>query len=187
MELVGSWTAAAGAGRAPPPSVAGTGEQPRATAAVPPSGWYESASAHGGALGLMVAGFAGFGLVAVIRRLRAARPGPGPEPAPAAAGVLAVAGLASVAGTRSYLVTLTVTRGGSAIDPGQLLAGRPLPWLGLQSLAAITVAAAVALVARLARRPAGRRSGDERVRLTLLVLGAAAYLPWAFYWGLLIP
>jgi hypothetical protein len=163
------------------------------------------------ALGLMLAGFIGFGLVAAIRRLtRIIRPGGAPEPAPVAARVLAAAGLTTVLATLVYLGTLTVTRGGHAIDPGPLLAGRPLPWLAVQALAVTTVLAGIVLVTGLvrergevrargpvvlagtgpgtARRPAGTtRSGGERVRLTMLLVGAVAFVPWALYWGLLIP
>jgi hypothetical protein len=196
-ELVGSWTAAAAAGEAPPSSVAGAGDQPRPTAAVPPSAWYESAPAHGVALGLLLAGFAGSGLVAVVRRpARAGTPG---APAPVAARVLAAAGSATVLGALGYLAALTAVRGGRTIDPGPLVGGRPLPWLALQVLAVVTVVAAAALVAGLvrgrtaarggpgtARRPAAR-SGDERVRLAVLLVAAAVFVPWALYWGLLVP
>jgi hypothetical protein len=69
VELVGSWTRAAVAGQAPASSVVGSAQQPRQTAEVPPSAWYESAPAHGVALGLMLAGFVGFGIAAAARRL----------------------------------------------------------------------------------------------------------------------
>lgn len=199
-ELVGGWTAAAAAGAAPPSSVTGVGDQPRPTAVVPPSAWYESAPAHGVALGLLLAGFAGFGLVAAVRRVaRAGRPGSAREPAPVAARLVAGAGLVTVLGTLGYLAGLTMVRGGRTIDPGPLLAGRPLPWLALQVLAVVTVVAAVVLVAGVVRgRPVGAggpgttrgpatRSGGERVRLAGLLVGAAVFVPWALYWGLLVP
>lgn len=79
VELVGSWASAAAAGQAPPSSVVGSAQQPRQSADVPPSAWYESAPAHGVALGLMLAGFVGFGIAAAARRLsrsgRDRRPG----------------------------------------------------------------------------------------------------------------
>jgi uncharacterized protein len=210
-ELVGTWAAAAAAGDAPPSSVSGVGDQPRPTAAVPPSAWYESAPAHGVALGLLLAGFAGFGLVAAIRRaVRAVRPGTAREPAPVAARVLAATGITTVLGTLVYLAVLTMIRGGRTIDPGPVLAGRPLPWLALQLLAVTTVVAAAALAAGLVRgrasatsgvgarvpvavggpgtvrRPAVR-SGGERVRLAMLLVAATVFVPWALYWGLLVP
>jgi uncharacterized protein len=217
VDLVGSWTSAAAAGNAPPSSVSGTGEQPRPTADVPPSAWWESAVAHGVVLVLMLGGFGGFALTAAIRRVaRAIRPGTPREPAPVAARVLASTGPVAVLGTLVYLGSLTVVRGGEALDPGPLLAERPLPWLALQALAVITVLAAAALVARLVRRPGtataiapldapvpvaagGRgpgtvrrpvtplRSAGEHVRLAMLLVAAAAFVPWALYWGLLVP
>jgi hypothetical protein len=131
--------------------------------------------------------------------------------------VVAGAGLVAVVGMLYYLVDLTQIRGGRTIEPGPLLAGRPLPWLALQALAVCTVVAALVLVARLVRRSADgpadldavadretitaggrgpgtvrhpvvvRRSAGERVRLAMLLVGAAAFVPWALYWGLLLP
>jgi hypothetical protein len=167
---------------------------------VPPSAWYESAPAHGVALGLLLAGFSGSGLVAAVRRsARTGRSDRGPEPAPVAARVLAAAGLVAVPGTLAYLAVLTATRGGRTVDPGPLLAGRPLPWLALQALAVVAVVAAAVLAAGLVRdrarvgggpgavhRPAVR-SGGERLRLAALLVAAAVFVPWALHWGLLVP
>ncbi|MCO1658318.1 alpha/beta hydrolase [Pseudonocardia humida] len=219
VDLVASWTSAAASGAAPRTSVSGTGDQPLATAAVPPLGWWESAPAHGVALGLMLGGFGGFALTAAVRRLhRVLRPGPA-MPAPVAARVVAGAGLVTVVGTLYYLVELTLVRGGRTIDPGPLLLERTLPWLALQVLAVTTVVAAVVLVVGLlrgrgsrpaaldpaeapepvgagrggrgpgtVRRPAGpARSAGERIRITALLVAAAAFVPWALYWGLLVP
>ncbi|CAA9423974.1 MAG: hypothetical protein AVDCRST_MAG66-2901, partial [uncultured Pseudonocardia sp.] len=36
-------------------------------------------------------------------------------------------------------------------------------------------------------RSARRPPGDERVRLAVLLAGAAVFVPWALYWGLLVP
>lgn len=199
-ELVGRWTAAVVAGRAPLGSVTGVGDQPRPTAPVPPSAWYESAPAHGVALGLLLVGFGGFGVVAALRRsARLLRPDTAHGAAPAAARVLAGAGLTAVLGTLAYLAVLTTTRGGRTVDPGPLLAGRPLPWLALQALAVVAVVAAAVLAAGLVRdrAPGGRgpgtvhrpvvRSGGERLRLAALLVAAAVFVPWALHWGLLVP
>lgn len=210
VELVGSWVSAAAAGTPQPSTVIGAGEQPRYTADVPPAAWHESAPAHGVALGLMLVGFVGFTLVAAIRQaVRFRRPGTRIEPAPVSARVVAGAGLASVVGTLVYLAQLTITRGGAVVDPGPMLAGRPLPWLVLQALAATTLLASTVLTFRLVGRQnadqpePGRpdqsdtgvvglaeqtpRSGGERVRLTLLLVAAVAFLPWSLHWGLLLP
>jgi hypothetical protein len=100
--------------------------------------------------------------------------------------VLASTGLVTVVGTLTYLVTLTLVRGGRTVDPGPLLLDRPLPWLALQALAVTAVVAGIALAVRLVRGGV-RRSGGERVRLTMLLVAGAVLVPWAFYWGLLLP
>ncbi|WP_214405000.1 alpha/beta hydrolase family protein [Pseudonocardia lacus] len=214
VDLVASWTSAAATGDAPAPSVGGTGDQPLPTAPVAPLAWWESAPVHGVALLLMVVGFVGFAVTAAVRRVRRVfRPGAA-TPAPVAARVVAGAGLVAVLGTLYYVVALTLVRGGGTIDPGPLLAGRTLPWLALQALAVATVVAAVVLVVGLVRergrigtdgagapelvgagrgpgtvrRPAAVvRSVGERVRIAALLVAAAAFVPWALYWGLLLP
>lgn len=175
-DLVGSWVADVAAGRTPPTSVAGTGEQLRASADVPPLAWYESAAVQGGALTVMLAGFAGLGLTAAWRRVRG-RSGP---PAPWSARVLAGAGLVAVPGCLLYLGSVMTNRG-DAFDPGPMIAGRPLPWLALHALAMVAAGAAVTLGVR-----TWQRRGDARRHATLLAAGAV-FVPWAVYWGLLVP
>lgn len=185
-DLVGSWVHATAAGRPSPVSVTGTGHQHRPTAEVPPPSWYDGTVAHLAALGLMVCGFAGLGVGALARRLvRVVRPTADRVRAATSARVLAVAGLGTVVATLPYLASVAVIRGGSVLDPGPLLAGRPLPWLALQLLAATTVAAAVFLVVRVLRQPP--TTGGERIRLGLLLAAAAAFVPWSLYWRLLLP
>lgn len=103
-----------------------------------------------------------------------------------AARTVAMAGSAAVVGTLAYLVTLTLVRGGYSVDPGPLLAGRPLPWLALQATAVVTVVAGVLLGSGLARRRPALPTG-EQVRIALLLAAAAVFVPWALYWGLLLP
>jgi hypothetical protein len=69
---------------------------------------------------------------------------------------------------------------------GPVVIGRPLPWLILQILAVATLTAAVAtaLAWRRHHRDLNRTS---QVRLGLLLTAGLAFLPWALYWGLLIP
>ena len=191
VELVGEWTADVAAGTPAPTSVTGTGLQTRDSVEVPPAAWYESAPAHGVALLVMVIGFAGFGLVAAARTARRVIRRPQTDgslaAAPVAARVIAVTGLAAVVGTMAYLATLTIVRGGHTIDPGPLVAGRTLPWLGLQVLAVATVIAGIVLVAQWWRGREVRRGAVERVRLGLLLAAGAVFVPWSLYWGLLLP
>ena len=85
-------------------------------------------------------------------------------------------------GVLGYLGYLHATAG-RTVDPGPTLAGRPLPWLVLRLLAVVTVAAVVAVVLR--RRPAG--TTGEHARAGLLIAAGADFVPWAVYWGLLLP
>jgi hypothetical protein len=75
---------------------------------------------------------------------------------------------------------------GRSPDPGPIIAGRPLPWLALQGLAAAVVVAAIATALAWRRAGADLPTG-ERARLGLLLTAGAVFLPWAFYWGLLLP
>jgi uncharacterized protein len=99
--------------------------------------------------------------------------------------VLAGAGLTAVVGMFGYLGFLQVTAG-RTVDPGPLLAGRPVAWLALQLLAVIAVGAGIATGAVVAKRRRDGTGGD-RARLALLLTAGAAFVPWAAYWGLLLP
>jgi hypothetical protein len=73
--------------------------------------------------------------------------------------------------------------GGKLAAPGPMAGDRPILWLALQAVAVVTVAATAVTAARW-RRAASR---GERVRLGLLIAGGVVFLPWALYWGLLLP
>ncbi|GII75698.1 hypothetical protein Sru01_06800 [Sphaerisporangium rufum] len=181
-DLVGSWVRDVTAGR---PPVAGTsGPAPvQATRTRPttPPAWWESAPMQLAALVLMLAAFAGYPLVALVRRLR----GRSRTPISRAGRLLSAGGLTVVLGGFCYLGYLMMT-GGKLATTGPVLAGRPVIWLALQALAVAAVVAAVrvAVAWRRARNAAPR---GERVRLGLLLAGGAVLVPWALYWGLLLP
>ncbi|MEU7899616.1 alpha/beta hydrolase [Nonomuraea sp. NPDC049152] len=179
-DLVGSWVSDVAAGRAPlssPPEATTRAQQASATIAVPTPSWWESAPVQTAALLLFLVAFLGYPLAAGVRRIR----GTGVASS-AAPRLLAGSGLAVVAGGFGYLMFLMRT-GGKLAEPGPVLAGRPVLWLLLQALT-VAVAVATVLTARAWRR-AERRS--ERVRLGLLVTAGAVMIPWALYWGLLLP
>ena len=176
VELVGSWVADVAAGRAPATSATGHGEQHRPTAEVPPLAWYESVPVQAGALAVMLVGFTGLGFTAAWRRLRG-RPA---RPAPWSARVLACAGVVAVPGCLLYLGSVMLLRRAGP-DPGPMIAGRPLPWLALQALALVAACAAVAFAVRTVRR------GGDGSRGALLVAAGVVFVPWAAYWGLLLP
>ncbi|MEV6492917.1 prolyl oligopeptidase family serine peptidase [Actinoplanes sp. NPDC051633] len=174
VDLVTAWIAAVAKGAAPPMSVAGTGDQPRPTTEVPPLAWHESVWVQMGVLVVMLAGFGGFWLVmgwrAVCRRGSAT---------PRSARLLSGAGLVAMLGGLSYLGFVQATRG-RTFDPGPMLAGRPILWLALQAVAVVAVAAAVALGVHQWR---ARRD----VLLLLPLTAGVVFVPWAAYWGLLLP
>jgi uncharacterized protein len=178
VDLVRTWVADVAGGRPPAASVAGVGEQPRPTAAVPPPFWFESAWVQLGAPAVLVLGFAGFGVAAAWHRLRGRPVMPSPWPAR----VLAGAGLTSAVGTFAYLGYLQVSAG-RTVATGPMLAGRPLVWLALQALAVVAVVAAIMLAAQW--RAAAGRAG--RTRVALLLAAGAVFVPWATFWGLLVP
>ncbi|MEV4178697.1 prolyl oligopeptidase family serine peptidase [Nonomuraea sp. NPDC049709] len=178
-ELVGSWVGEATSGRAPVAKISGpTPVQASDTVDVPPVSWWESAAAQLAVLALILAGFVGYPVVALVRRVRR-REGP---PVVKAARLVSAAGLAALAGGFGYLFYVIMT-GGKLSVPGPLLGDRPVVWLVLQGLAVVAVVATVLTAARW-RRVAER---GERVRLGLLLAAGVAFVPWAFYWGLLVP
>jgi hypothetical protein len=129
---------------------------------------------------LFVVAFGAYPLVAVVRRLRGRRV----RRVSRWARLLAGGGLAAAVGLLFYLFYLMAA--GRSPDPGPILAGRPLPWLVLQGLAVAAVAAGIATAVAW-RRAAASVPRGERVRLGLLLTAGAVFLPWAFYWGLLLP
>ncbi|MFI9589400.1 alpha/beta hydrolase family protein [Nonomuraea sp. NPDC052265] len=190
-ELVGSWAAKATSGQAPVAEVSGPAPvQASDSIGVPPPAWWESAFAQSVVLALFLVGFAGYPVVAVVRRIRrrgAAHGTPGeghlaPGRGLVAARVVSAGGLAAALGGFAYLFYLMST-GGKLAAPGPMLLGRPLVWLALQAVAVATVVA----TALAARRWRQERATGERVRLGLLVAAGVVFVPWAFYWGLLLP
>ncbi|WP_051865367.1 alpha/beta hydrolase family protein [Streptosporangium roseum] len=181
-DLVGSWVGDVTAGR--PPAARTPGPAPTQvspTVPVDPPAWWESASMQLAALVLLVVAFAAYPVVALVRRLRR-RP---PVPVTRAARLLSAGGLTAVLGSCSYLFYLLMT-GGKLAAPGPVVAERPLIWLALQALAVASVAA-TALTALAWGRARGTAPRAERVRLGLLLAGGVVFVPWALYWGLLLP
>ncbi|MFC7646239.1 hypothetical protein ACFQX6_40865 [Streptosporangium lutulentum] len=102
-----------------------------------------------------------------------------------AARLLSAGGLTAVLGSLFYLSYLVMT-GGKLAAPGPVVAERPLIWLALQAMAWASVAAAV-LTALAWHRTRDSVPRGERVRLGLLLTGGVVFVPWALYWGLLLP
>ncbi|MEV4092069.1 alpha/beta hydrolase family protein [Streptosporangium saharense] len=181
-DLVGSWVGEVTAGR--PPTTRSSGPAPvqdSLTVPVDPPAWWESAAAQLVALVLFLVAFTAYPVVALVRRLR----GGSRPPVTRAARLLSAGGLVSVFGSFCYLFYLVMT-GGKLAAPGPVLFGRPLVWLALQVLAVVSVVAA-ARTALAWRRTRASLDRGERVRLGLLLTGGALFVPWALYWGLLLP
>ncbi|WP_198953151.1 alpha/beta hydrolase family protein [Kitasatospora sp. CB01950] len=143
-----------------------------------PLHWYEPPWLQAALTGVCLIGFVGHLATGTVRRLRR-RPAPAGLPRPAR--WAALTGTLTVVGTPLYLLFMAIT---AASLPGPVLLGRPAVWWLLQ-LAAVATVVAVALTAFTALR--NRPAGGARVRLGLLTLSGAAFVPWALYWGLLRP
>ncbi|MGW0485292.1 alpha/beta hydrolase family protein [Nonomuraea sp. NPDC003214] len=178
-DAVGAWVEQVVAGRAPTADVSGPEpQQASRTRPVEPPAWWESAPVQTAALVLFVVAFLAYPVVALVRRLR----GASRAPASRAARLVSVGGLVAVLGGFGYLFSVVMS-GGKLASPGPLLAGRPVIWLALQVLAVAVVVATVLVALAWRRTPAG----GEKIRLGVLLAGGLVFVPWAFYWGLLIP
>ncbi|GAA4561753.1 alpha/beta hydrolase family protein [Planotetraspora kaengkrachanensis] len=181
-DQVGTWVDAVTSGRPPATGTAGPAPvQDSLTVPVSPPAWWESAPVQLGALLLFVVAFTAYPLVALVRRIR----GGSREPVTRAARLVSATGIAVVLGSFAYLLFLVMTGGKLAVT-GPVLAGRPVIWLVLQALAVVSAAATVRTAVAW-RRARGSTSRGERVRLGLLLAGGLAFIPWAVYWGLLLP
>jgi dienelactone hydrolase len=179
-ELVGSWVGDVTSGRLPDADAPTPPKQDHPSVEAPPSAWWESGWTQLAVFVLFVVAFTAYPLVALVRRLRGRRV----RPVSRWARLLAGAGLAAAIGLLFYIFYLMAA--GRSPDPGPILAGRPLPWLVLQGLAVAAVAAG-AVTAVAWRSAAATVPRGERLRLGLLLTAGAVFLPWAFYWGLLLP
>ena len=184
-ELVGSWVQAVTSRRLPQADASVPPQQDWLSVTVPRLSWWESAWVQLVAFLLLLTAFAGYPLVALLRRLRG-RSRRAAVGAPAR--LLSGTGATAVLSFFAYMLPLLigVGMGGQEVVPDPLLAGRPLLWLILQTLALVTVGAEVATAV------AWRRAGTlvslgERRRLGLLLAGGALFVLWALYWGLLLP
>lgn len=175
--LVTTWITAL-ATTPPAASVQALPHQDRLTTPLAPLAWYESTGMQLAVLVLLLAAFLGYPLTALARRLRRRR---GTPPARRPARLLATTGTITVLGFVCYLGFLTAT-GARLIGPVPL--GRPIPWLLLQLLALITAASTIGTAIGWWQ---ARDVTGHRLRLGVLMAGGALFVPWALYWGLLLP
>ncbi|MEU4572703.1 dienelactone hydrolase family protein [Nonomuraea sp. NPDC023979] len=188
------------AGGAPPSSVSIPAAQARARVSEPvdgPLAWYEAPWWQPVALTLFALACLGHPVAALVRRVRGRR---GVPVAARPARVFVAALAATTLGFLGYVGVLALT-GATVIGP--VVLGRPVPWLLLQLLAVTVVAAGITTAVtawRTRRRPAHGAKGasraavqdiapapEGRVRLWLLLVAGLAFVPWALFWGLIIP
>ncbi|MFJ8442481.1 alpha/beta hydrolase family protein [Kitasatospora griseola] len=176
-EFESRWITGLAAGL-PPVSVDAAPAQQHASRPLAPLSWYESPWFQAALTAVCLIGFTGHLATGAIRRLRR-RPAPVGVPRPAR--WAALTGTFAVIGTPLYLLYMALV---AAALPGPVLLGRPVAWSVLQlAAAAAVVAVALTVAAAVRRRPAN----GSRVRIGLLALTGAAFVPWALYWGLLLP
>lgn len=126
----------------------------------------------------MVVSFAAYLLAEPVGRLRGRPRAPGAGRAPRWA---AATGLAAALGFLGYFGFVAMT-----LSPGPVLGDRPVLWLVLQLLSAGTALAAVATAVGWWRARASV-AGRTHARLGLLLLTGTVFVPWALFWGLLVP
>ncbi|MFJ1843903.1 alpha/beta hydrolase family protein [Streptomyces sp. NPDC088146] len=152
--------------------------QARRSHALAPLPGYEASGVQAAVFLFMAASFAAYLLVELARRLRGRPCAPGAGRAPR---WLAATGLATVLGFLGYFGCVTMT-----LTTGPVLGGRPVLWLALQLLTVgvVLAAAATGMGWWQARSSI---TGRTRARLGLLGLTSAVFVPWALFWGLMMP
>lgn len=188
---VAAWVSAVAAGHLPPATSDRLPQQARTSQPLGPLRWWESPWVQLAAVAVPLVGFFSYpvgGMAARLRRRQTTptRPGDSPPPPTAVqrtAAAIATTGLATLLGFHGYYSSLVAT---DATAVGPVLGGRPLVWIALQLLAAVTCG----LTALLAARWAVHRTAvgaTTRRRVGIVALAAVVFAGWAAYWGLLHP
>ncbi|WP_205519132.1 alpha/beta hydrolase family protein [Streptomyces olivoreticuli] len=179
-DVMTSWVQAVAAGQPPVSSAASPPRQEFTSRAATTGVWYESISLQYAVLALFLVAFAGYPVIAGVRRITGHR---GRPAASRPALWLAATGAAAVAGTLTFM-TSVFALGGKSVTPFVL--GRPLPWIVLQALA-LAVVVATAATGLSWWRARHEVNGTIRIRLALLLTAGTVFVPWALYWRLLLP
>lgn len=179
IELVASWVHGLSTG--PSTSSAATPpEQETTSTPLPPLDWYETIPLQVAVVGLIVFAFTGYLLSALIRRFRGQ---PQTHPAARTGFWVATTGLVTVFGLLGYFGIMLIT---SETVVGPVVLGRTIPWITLQLLALGVVVGAVVTSVKWWRYR-GHAHSNGTVLLGLSTTAAALFVPWALYWGLLLP
>jgi dienelactone hydrolase len=179
VELMTSWVNGLAAG---PPASSADPPPRQQTWSVPLAAlqWYESPPLQLAAVVLLVVACAGYAVLGVARRTGGHRERP---PARGSARGLAATALSAGLGLYGYFGSLLLTNERAL---GPLVLGRPVPWLALQLLAVAAVITLAATGVATWRARADLR-GWLRLRLGVLLACGVVFVPWAVYWGLLVP
>ncbi|WP_153265088.1 alpha/beta hydrolase family protein [Nonomuraea phyllanthi] len=164
-DAVGTWVRTVAGGDAPPFATDPDPVQAALSVDTPPSAWWESWPVMLGGMTLLLLAFLSY----AVRRLGAGT---------WAGRVLAATGALSMAGAVQTLMSLLMTSNGDGVTTGPMLLGRPVTWLAAQLLAAVATAATVVCLTRW-------RTASARMRV--VTVAGALFVPWALYWGLLLP
>ena len=168
LELVGSWVNGLASGL-PAASADAPPAQDRQSVEITPLAWYESTWLQLAVALLLLVAFAGYPIVALVRRRRGVT-------GTRSARWLSATGLLATAGFLVVNVLVMVSQGKGL---GPVVIGRPLPWLAVQLLAVAAVVATIVTAKAWWR--------NRTPRLTLLLAGGVLFVPWAVHWGLLVP
>jgi dienelactone hydrolase len=169
-DVVGRWVRAVAAGDVPASSSEPLPDQATPSTEPALSAWWESWPVQVGTAALLLLAFTTHLVTALVARRRAGCHWP--------AVTLAAAGAAAIAGLVYQLLSLLASSGWQGVDTGPLVAGRPLPWLVAQLLSAVALVATLAAVVRWR---------SARLPDRLVTVAGALFVPWAGYWGLLLP
>ncbi|MFF4771693.1 alpha/beta hydrolase family protein [Microtetraspora fusca] len=171
-ETVGSWVRDVTGGHVPASSADPLPAQPTRSVPLPESAWWEGWQAQLIVLVLLLVAFATYPVAALVRRRRGGDGGSWSNR------VLATSGLVGVPLFVYADVSMIGSANGHGIDLGPLIAGRPILWLVVQLLAFTTL---------ISTAVSATRWRTARLREWMLIAGGLLFIPWALYWGQLLP
>lgn len=173
--------------------------QVRTSTPLAPLAWWESEWAHLIVVVVLSVGFLAYPIAAAFTMLRRRRSQPQtsrdraapegtvltavPQTPHRLAAALAAFGLVTMVGFSLYYGTVMFS---DAIMLGPIIGTRPVIWLLLQALAVVTVVLVVVLMFRTIRDRV-RHGRSVPVSFVLLLIAGVVFIPWALYWGLLLP
>ncbi|MEU4620310.1 prolyl oligopeptidase family serine peptidase [Actinoplanes sp. NPDC023801] len=175
-QIVGDWVRAVATGTPPAAVIDPVPAQREQSEPVSPAAPWERWQVQLAVFALIVLLPAAYPIMGLIRRPRGRR-SPGQASPALLAGLIPVTALSALA----YLYVVLDGSDYRGIYPGPVFAGRPVGWLVLQALSVATLVTTAVVVRRF------RQDGTDRARSAVVLGGAALFVPWALFWGLLLP